>query len=484
MLRLAHPARLVAFAALATAPAQAQWTVEHLSQARGRATSASVGDLVLFAGGEEPATPMNFGDVDFYYAATNTWAPDMLSSVRSRVAGASVGPLMLFAGGGVGPGSPSDVVDVYDTQTMTWGLMPPLSAARGQIAATTVGSKVIFAGGSIDPMTASDVVDMYDHQTGTWSQTTLSQARYGLVAATAGDLAIFAGGFVPGLGVVETVDIFDNSTGTWTVSQLSQARSEPAAVAVGTRAYFAGGTVFPGPGGASDVIDIYDAQTGLWTQDTLPEARFELKAAALGNTLIFASGGDTLGNLTTTVHMFNVGTGHWDSNSDLSLGRYVVSAASAAGKALFAGGLWQPVGNSLATDVVDVYEPTGINYCLAAANSAGCAATISATGSKSLSANDVVLSSICVPDAVFIFFHGTSQQELPFGNGTLCVGGNIVRILPPGVGSGGLAQAAIDLPTVGITTPGQRNFQCWFRDPAAGGASFDTSDAIAITFVP
>ena len=41
-----------------------------------------------------------------------------------------------------------------------------------------------------------------------------------------------------------------------------------------------------------------------------------------------------------------------------------------------------------------------------------------------------------------------------------------------------------DLLAAGITAPGPRGFQCYFRDVATGGAGFDSSDALEITFVP
>jgi hypothetical protein len=51
-------------------------------------------------------------------------------------------------------------------------------------------------------------------------------------------------------------------------------------------------------------------------------------------------------------------------------------------------------------------------------------------------------------------------------------------------GSWGLARAAVNLPAAGIDGPGPFNFQGWFRDAAAGGATLHTSDALSITFVP
>jgi hypothetical protein len=163
----------------------------------------------------------------------------------------------------------------------------------------------------------------------------------------------------------------------------------------------------------------------------------------------------------------------------LSSGRGDLAATAVGGTALFAGGF----DGTAVSDVVDLYEPVGLNYCLAAQNSVGCAGSISASGSMSLAADDLVLRATCVPNQPFIFFHAAMQMQLPFGNGFRCAGGDLVR-LPVGVAAGNVAQTTVDLSNAQITSPGLRNFQCWFRDPAAGGAGFNTSDALAITFVP
>ena len=39
-------------------------------------------------------------------------------------------------------------------------------------------------------------------------------------------------------------------------------------------------------------------------------------------------------------------------------------------------------------------------------------------------------------------------------------------------------------PPTEIAVTGTRNFQCWFRDPAAGGAAYNTSDGLEVVFVP
>jgi len=126
----------------------------------------------------------------------------------------------------------------------------------------------------------------------------------------------------------------------------------------------------------------------------------------------------------------------------------------------------------------------GDNYCVANPNSTGFPALISASGSASIADNDVTLRSSPVPNQPFIFFFGPNQIQVPFGNGFLCTGGGLTRILPPGLASGQIAIRAVDLPSVGITVAGAKNFQCWYRDPAAGGAFFNTSDGLHVIFVP
>ena len=71
---------------------------------------------------------------------------------------------------------------------------------------------------------------------------------------------------------------------------------------------------------------------------------------------------------------------------------------------------------------------------------------------------------------------------MAFGNGFLCASSGIVRIGAPAAATGNVASTTVDLPSAGITTAGTYNFQCWYRDPAGGGAFFNTSDGRSITF--
>ena len=127
--------------------------------------------------------------------------------------------------------------------------------------------------------------------------------------------------------------------------------------------------------------------------------------------------------------------------------------------------------------------PPGMTSCASTPNSTGATAALEAQGSASLSVSLLTLLAFPLPDQAFLFFCGPSQLDLPFGNGRLCVGGPQVRLGSPRLATGQLASLSFAPIAAGLTV-GSRYFQCWFRDPAAGGAAFDTSDAYAITFVP
>jgi len=496
MQRIAIRLSLVTLAALASAPAHAQWSTESLSQARGQIATVTVGDWVLFAGGGIVGSV--YARVDAYNTATDTWTwGDMLSVPRSHIGATVVGDRALFAGGlGTALTDFFDVVDVYDASIgppddpAAWSTARRLSQERGGVAATTVGSQAFFAGGAIVGSVV-DVVDVYDASIGppsssaAWRVEWLRHARAQSTAVTVGGLAVFAGGWLaPGGVPVDYVDVYDESKGLWSEATLSVARilGADAAAVVGTRAYFGGGHVSTGGGAEmSDVVDVFDAVGGTWSSETLSVPRGYVAAAAVGNTVLFAGGVETGHVPSDVVDTLNTGTGKWGSTFLPSQAGRGLCAASVGSKAMFVGAR---DADGIVSDVVDVYEPVGVNYCLANPNSTGGAATISALGSASIGANDLVLRAECVPDQPFVFFHGGAQVQIPFGHGLLCAAGGITRILPPGFATGQVAERAVDLPGIGITAPGVRNFQCWFRDPAAGGSGFNLSDGFEITFVP
>lgn len=134
------------------------------------------------------------------------------------------------------------------------------------------------------------------------------------------------------------------------------------------------------------------------------------------------------------------------------------------------------------------------NYCETSPNSVGDGTLISASGTLGIAANDAALQVVGAPANQFgVFYYGAGQTQMPFGNGLACVGGSGVYRLNPSIltGTDGTTSR-----TIGFTEPpasagpGQIhagsswNFQFWYRDPAGGGAFFNLSDAVRLTFGP
>lgn len=129
------------------------------------------------------------------------------------------------------------------------------------------------------------------------------------------------------------------------------------------------------------------------------------------------------------------------------------------------------------------------SYCVTTPNSAGPGAVMAASGSRSLSRNDfTLLVGGSVPDQFGLFFYGAQQAQAPVGNGTLCVAAPYFRLPVVKATAGGQASFTLqfdDLTGNGAIEAGATwNFQWWYRDPAAGGAKYDFSDAIEVEFCP
>jgi len=133
------------------------------------------------------------------------------------------------------------------------------------------------------------------------------------------------------------------------------------------------------------------------------------------------------------------------------------------------------------------------NYCEGLANSTGARGKIGWSGSTSHSANSLVLTaSDCPSDQFGLFFYGPNQLQIPFGNGLRCVGGGVFRINPPQqTGPLGDISRNVDFNAApmnagpGLVVPGSRwNFQFWYRDSAAGGATFNLTNGLTAPICP
>ena len=125
----------------------------------------------------------------------------------------------------------------------------------------------------------------------------------------------------------------------------------------------------------------------------------------------------------------------------------------------------------------------GQNYCIGAPNSAGVGARMNVAGCSSIGLNIFELRALGVPNTPGIFFYGPNQIQVAFGDGLRCVGGAIKR-LSHSVALDNVLSRTLDLSLTTISPGSTMNFQAWFRDPAAGGAGFNTSDGLSVSFSP
>ena len=135
--------------------------------------------------------------------------------------------------------------------------------------------------------------------------------------------------------------------------------------------------------------------------------------------------------------------------------------------------------------------PLPQGYCTSTPNSSGSPATLSSSGTTSIVANDLVL---VVEDAAAnqfgYYFYGTEEQQVPLGDGFLCVDGSLFRLVPAlKTDASGSGSWFVDYnaPPMGggageITVGSTWKFQFWFRDPPAGGSGSNLSNGLSVTF--
>jgi hypothetical protein len=133
------------------------------------------------------------------------------------------------------------------------------------------------------------------------------------------------------------------------------------------------------------------------------------------------------------------------------------------------------------------------NYCASSPNSTGHVARIGAWGSLAVAdANTHLWTSACPPGSLGIFFYGADSVQIPFGNGTLCISPFYPGLfrLDPAVAIDAAGHAELELDFAALHPAGQIaagsswNFQFWFRDPFAGGAGTNLTDAQRVSFCP
>ena len=123
------------------------------------------------------------------------------------------------------------------------------------------------------------------------------------------------------------------------------------------------------------------------------------------------------------------------------------------------------------------------------ANSTGSGALLTAGGTASAAADDLLFSGTnLLPGQGALLFCGPNQLSgVTFGDGLRCAGGGITRLGVKIPGGTGFALWGPGLGVKGGWVAGDTvNYQGWYRDPVGGPCSseFNTTNGVEIVFVP
>lgn len=153
-------------------------------------------------------------------------------------------------------------------------------------------------------------------------------------------------------------------------------------------------------------------------------------------------------------------------------------------------------GAGMVVDNVCVGGPFATNYCTAVPNSTGVISRISALGTPSFSANDMMVSTTDLPDQSFgLYVTSRTQGFTPNAGGStgnLCLGGAAGRYALP-INSGGNGAIMMSVNWTALPQPnglaqastGETwNFQLWHRDTEGGVATSNFSEGIQVTVTP
>lgn len=124
--------------------------------------------------------------------------------------------------------------------------------------------------------------------------------------------------------------------------------------------------------------------------------------------------------------------------------------------------------------------------CTVSPNSTGEPGELFAAGSASLADESLELRMVGAPlGQPGLFFTGLAEAQIPFGDGTLCIGGTLLRLGSPVFEQGGEFVQDVDFSAAGAGLgAGTAYFQTWYRDPAAAGANFNLSDRVEVLLQP
>lgn len=272
--------------------------------------AASNGKRAFFCGGVLSSTSLNDA-VNYYGDALTRNSAVKLSTARYRGASASVGNYVLFAGGDAAtPASsgitPSKVVDGYSVNLHVGKMssVAPLSSETYNLAGASLNGKyALFAGGATSRNDLK-IVHAYDSsltKTKMGSSSSLRVARHSLTGGSVGKYAIFVGGSSYSITSGTTThgfaysDAYNDSLTKVTIKDIPYQETDKSAASLYNNKYvlFFGG--YTRSNSKSDVVVMYDENLTMTYPSSLKmsySANY-MDSTCVGNYIITAGGLDS-----------------------------------------------------------------------------------------------------------------------------------------------------------------------------------------------
>ncbi len=265
---------------------------------------------------------------------------------------------------------------------------------------------------------------------------------------------------------------------------------------------FVGGTEDCVPGDHRSQLQQYDVETDTWRLlPSMAVPRLYCAAARLHDKLYFMSG---YGNGHSSIHeSFDILSRRWSFESPVPVARAWAAAAAVNDEAILVIGGTLLNGEDMSR--VDQFSPSrsgGIGYfceCVEGVcgnekalagceNGTGTGGYLTASGSASVIADDLVITAVGLPrDVIGFAIMGTESATRVFGNGRLCVLSTegITRFPPQWTGTVGMMVLG---PSIVAQAPhihagSSPAFQFVFRDPSGPcGTSMNATQAVGVLF--
>lgn len=130
--------------------------------------------------------------------------------------------------------------------------------------------------------------------------------------------------------------------------------------------------------------------------------------------------------------------------------------------------------------------PCGEDRLAGCVNLTGVGARLAGSGTSSLTADDLVLTTTeLLPGTFGLVFAGTAVTDVVLGNGRRCVGGTLTRFPVHSATAQGIVQGPGIATMLGVSAGETVRFQCWYRDQSGcTGVGINLSNGYEVMFTP